>query len=306
VINLFKKTKTLVTHNGGFHADDVFACAILEIYLESIGQSFEIIRTRDMALIEKGEYVFDVGGIYNENKNRFDHHQKGRAGMRDNGIYYAACGLVWYKFGEVVAGSFEVANYLDKKVFQALDAVDNGQNISKSIFPEVYPYSISSVVSSFNLSRSEDGLNEDKNFKKAVLLAKDIIKREIIQAKDYIDAQKDISKVYSESEDKRLIILSEPYNRSEILRILTAQKEPIYFIYPRSQNNGWKVECVRTDFDSFESRKPLPQSWAALSGQDFVKVSGVADATFCHDGRFLAQAKSLDGAITLAKKALNS
>ena len=70
---ILKDTKKLVTHNGSFHADDIFACATLCLILEKQGKEFEIIRTRDEEMIKTGDYVFDVGGIYDANKNIFDH-----------------------------------------------------------------------------------------------------------------------------------------------------------------------------------------------------------------------------------------
>ena len=72
--------KKLVTHNGSFHSDDIFAAATLIIYLEKRGEKYEIIRTRDQEIIKTGDYVFDVGGVYDEATNRFDHHQKGGGG----------------------------------------------------------------------------------------------------------------------------------------------------------------------------------------------------------------------------------
>ena len=107
--------KKLITHNGSFHADDIFACATLSLMLEKAGEKFEVIRTRDEEIIKTGDYVFDVGGIYDENLNRFDHHQIGGAGKRQGGIEYSSFGLVWKKFGEEICGSKEVALTIDKK-----------------------------------------------------------------------------------------------------------------------------------------------------------------------------------------------
>lgn len=305
MINPFKRRNILVTHNSGFHADDVFACAIIQMHLDARGEKYGIVRTREENIIRVGDYVFDVGDVYDPEKNRFDHHQHGRAGARDNGIFYAACGLVWKKFGEELSGDKDVADFLDKKVFQALDASDNGQDLSKPIFPGVFPYSMPSIIGIFNPSWTESDANEDAEFARCVTFAKDIIKREIVQAKAYAEAAKDIQKTYEEAKDKHLIILDKPYVRAEILRILTRYSEPVYFVYPR-RTTGWKIECVRKYFETFESRKPLPEKWAGLREDTFAKISGVPDATFCHDGRFFAQAKSREGAIALAKKALNS
>jgi len=43
--------KKLITHNGSFHTDDVFACAALSLMLEKNNEKFEIIRTRDPEII---------------------------------------------------------------------------------------------------------------------------------------------------------------------------------------------------------------------------------------------------------------
>ena len=37
----------------------------------------EIIRSRDPAVIDSADIVVDVGGTYEPEKNRFDHHQRG-------------------------------------------------------------------------------------------------------------------------------------------------------------------------------------------------------------------------------------
>ena len=52
--------KRLVTHNGSFHADDLFAAATLSLYLDKKGFDYEIVRTRDMAVINKADYVVDL------------------------------------------------------------------------------------------------------------------------------------------------------------------------------------------------------------------------------------------------------
>ena len=121
--------KKLITHNGSFHADDIFACATLSLVLEKEGQEFEVIRTRDEETIKNGDYVFDVGGIYNPKINRFDHHQKSGAGKRENGIEYSSFGLVWKKFGKELTGSEKIAELIDKHLVSSIDAHDNGLDL---------------------------------------------------------------------------------------------------------------------------------------------------------------------------------
>ena len=46
---MFPKTKIIkvATHDGFFHADEIFALAVLNIYFDKVGKEMEIIRTRD-------------------------------------------------------------------------------------------------------------------------------------------------------------------------------------------------------------------------------------------------------------------
>ncbi len=88
----------IVTHSGSFHPDDVFSGALFSILFDG---NIEIIRSRDPEIIKTGDYVFDVGGLSDGEKN-FDHHQEGGAGERENGIPYASFGLVWKRFGEEI------------------------------------------------------------------------------------------------------------------------------------------------------------------------------------------------------------
>ena len=118
---MMMKNKKLITHDGSFHADDLFACATLSVLLEKKGEAFEIIRTRDGDIIRNGDYVFDVGGIYDPENNRLDHHQKGGAGKRENGIEYSSFGLVWKKFGEEICNSKEIAKIVDNQERKCLN-----------------------------------------------------------------------------------------------------------------------------------------------------------------------------------------
>jgi uncharacterized UPF0160 family protein len=149
--------KKLITHDGSFHADDVFACATLALLLKKKGERFKIIRTRDEEIIKKGDYAFDVGGIYDAEKNRFDHHQKGGAGKRlassrvegENGIEYSSFGLVWKKFGEEICGNKEVADFIEQKIVAPIDASDNGIDLCKNNFENILPYTINEILATF-------------------------------------------------------------------------------------------------------------------------------------------------------------
>ncbi len=291
------KSKTVVAHSGEFHADDVFAVASLSLLLGKV----KVIRTRDQKIIEKGDYVVDVGGIHDPSKNRFDHHQSGGAGKRPNGIPYAAFGLVWKEYGEKIAGSQEVSNMIEQKLIQPMDALDNGVSISKEIFTGVFHYDIQTFIRTMNPAWNEDDSHIDQNFLIAVDFAKKLLVREIELMKGVVDGEGSVAEIYHKTEDKRLIILDQVYPWKGIL---SKFPEPLFVVHPKKQT--WVLRTVRNSPGGFVNRKDLPASWAGKSGADLVAVTGVSDANFCHNMCFVAEAGSKEGALKLAKIALEA
>ena len=43
--------------------------------------------------------MIDLGGEYDPDAGRLDHHQRSGAGERGNGIPYSSVGLIWQKYG---------------------------------------------------------------------------------------------------------------------------------------------------------------------------------------------------------------
>src|SRR5574344_2298969 len=111
-MSIFTKKKKVVTHDGDFHTDDIFATAVISILEEG---KIKIIRTRDKDMFKDADYIYDVGGESDDGQNKFDHHQKGGAGTRINGVSYASFGLVWKKFGAALCdGDIRVAERVDR------------------------------------------------------------------------------------------------------------------------------------------------------------------------------------------------
>ena len=305
-----KKLK-LVTHNGSFHTDDVFAAAALSLWLEKKGEDFEIIRSRDEEVIKGADYVFDVGGIYDESKNRFDHHQPGGAGKRpalrslgegeENGIEYSSFGLIWKKIGEDLVGDREAVDIIDSRLVAPIDAHDNGIDLVEKKHV-ISPYLIQDFFRAMCPTWREDKLNVDDMFLKSVEIAKQILSREIIHAKDVALASKSIREIYDKSEDKRILIFDKNYTSSEALAELP---EVMFAVYPRSSDNYWGMKATRDNYKSFKNRKDLPKEWSGLRGEELQKVTGVEDAVFCHRALFMAVAESKEGAIKLAELALS-
>ena len=288
--------KTIITHDGKFHADDVFAVSALAL----LEPEAKVVRTRDSKQISEGDFVVDVGGVYEPEANRFDHHQQNGAGVRGNGIPYAAFGLVWKNFGEKICGSAEVASRVEEVLVVPIDANDNGIDLSTPRFAGISLYSVSDAVRSFIPTFEEKGVSQDERFLEVSRFAKRILEREIERAKALVRGVEKVRASYASSPDKRLVVLDSDYSWKDTLAGFT---EPIYVVH--LQDETWRLYCVRNDPHLFVNRKDLPESWAGLRDAKLVEITGVPDAIFCHRNRFMAVAKSKEGALALANLALN-
>jgi len=292
--------KTLVTHNGKFHVDDIMACAILQLVLDKQGESYTVIRTRDPKIIADGDMVFDVGGEYNIERSRFDHHQLGGAGTYESDIPYASAGLVWQAYGEELCGSPEIAGRIEDRLIIPIDADDNGVALVE-LKGDVAPYRLQEFFYTFRPTWKDGSHDEvfDAGFFTCVALAKELLLREIKIHQDLRDVSELFKKDYDKASDKRLIVISDAYPwESAVMEYA----DTLFVVYPRQDN--WRVGTVRKERFSFENRKDLPLSWAGLRDVDLQAVTGVSDAIFCHNGKFLAVAKTREGAMELAKRAL--
>ncbi|OHA27783.1 MAG: hypothetical protein A3C08_03435 [Candidatus Taylorbacteria bacterium RIFCSPHIGHO2_02_FULL_47_18] len=294
--------KLIVTHDGGFHADDAFAVAALLLHLDG---NADVVRSRNPKIIESGDFVVDVGGVYYAERNRFDHHQTGGAGMRENKIPYAAFGLVWKKFGATISGSAEIAVRIEGKLVHPIDAWDNGMQLGSYDDTPAFPYFLQNVVFAFEPTWNEKIRSLDSGFEEARRFASALLAREIILAKDVLVGEKLVLGAYEKAEDKRLIILDEKYEWEEIL---VGKPEPLFVILPdlRGDVEKWRAYAVRALPHSFTTRKPFPKEWAGLRDGELARASGVPDAVFCHNKLFTVAALTKEGAISLARKALAS
>ncbi len=298
--------KRLITHNGGFHADDVTAYAILQLVLNKRGDDYELTRTRDEDIIATGDIVFDVGNVYDASLNRYDHHQVGRAGSRENGIHYAAAGLVWKHFGRELCDSEQVWFDIDKNIISPVDAGDNGQKIVKEFaFTDIGTGSFSSFIGAFDTVSSEQN-NPENSYNTFI----EISNITALLLKKYIQSQNNLEKIYAEvfelyekSLDKSILLVNKNIPRRVIVRI-SELLEPLFIIYPDGEGTMWKAEIIRKNLETFEARVPFPPQWAGLRDEELQQVCHVPDALFAHPGQFLIGARSLEGVQTMVAQAL--
>lgn len=297
-MNWLKSKKTIVTHSGNFHPDDVFAVALLSILFK--GQ-IKIIRTRDDSKYASADFVVDTGLVHDPKINRFDHHQEGNAGFRVNGISYSSFGLLWQRYGEEICGSKKVADILDHKLVEVIDADDCGRVLSENKVENLYPFFLTDVIYSLLPTWKEENENADDYFKKAVELAKGVLEREIKITQDKIEAEALVAEIYNKAKDKRVIIFDE---KSLPKGLLTTYPEPLFTVYLDKDKDKWRVGTIRKEERTFEVRKNFPQAWWGKTSKDLAKITGVEDAVFCRNGGIFAGAVSKEGAIKMAELAL--
>jgi uncharacterized UPF0160 family protein len=289
----------IATHDGSFHADEVFAIAALGL----LGDPIEIVRTRDHDTLAQAEVRVDVGFRDDPSSGDFDHHQRDFDAARDNGVLYAAFGLIWREFGvRVCDGDRDVADTVDETLVQPVDANDTGQQLTQPLIDGVRPMTVNGIIGGLN-ARWDETLTaeqERERFDAAVALAQDILSREIASAASGRRSERIVREAIAAAADPRVVEL--PVNVPWKQVLVPEAVDALFVIYPKRQ--GFGLEAVPSELGSFGNRRDLPAAWGGLEGADLVAATGVEDAVFCHAKRFLAVARSHAGIQRLAELAL--
>jgi uncharacterized UPF0160 family protein len=291
----------VATHDGSFHADEVFALAALSL----LDGPLEIVRTRDREVLAACDARVDVGFRADPATGDFDHHQRDGGGERANGVRYASFGLVWREHGAALCGGdAEIAARVDESLVQGVDANDTGQALAEASEGGIRAMTVSGVVGAFNLTWEEEATPEAERarFDEALAIATAILRREIASAGAGRRAAKLVAAAVAESKaaDPRLVALDRNVPWKEV--VVTQAPDAQFVVYPKRQ--GWGLEAVPRELGSFDNRRDLPAEWAGLDGPALAELTGVPDALFAHAKRFLVVARSRAGIDTLAEQAL--
>lgn len=283
------------THDGTFHADEVFSGAILLLANPSI----LIIRTRDEVLLAQCDIRFDVGGKHSPQSGDFDHHMIGGAGKRANGVPYSSCGLIWKKYGSTIAGSDYVHEHVDRSIIQTVDAIDCGYSFGEEKLAHQH-FTISDAVDAFNPAWIDEDQDVDAAYSRALAFAQTIIKNAIRQGTAFEESRAYVQNTIASSTDPHVIIFDRYCPWQEVV---INETDALYVIFPAT-GSDWRIRAVPDRMGSFAVRRPLPKHWGGLRREELVAVTGVEDAIFCHQALFIAGATSREGAIRLCEIAL--
>ncbi|MCA1908386.1 MAG: MYG1 family protein [Magnetospirillum sp.] len=288
------------THSGSFHADDVFAFAILKA---ATGGQVRLTRSREAADWDAAAVVFDVGNVYDPILGRYDHHMRDKP-LRDNGEAYSSAGLIWRDYGRdaiarlcpaASATQVEVIwSKMDAGLIRDIDLMDNGAM-------QRHPGHFSTVLETFCPTFAEAGTDEDSCYYQAVGLADQVLARAVAQGFAAAQAQDAVAQAAANAEDPRIVVLDTRLPWDDAVFDL-GLNHVLYVIRPAGKD--WTVSAVPPQRGSFGQRKSLPAAWGGLRDQALAQVCGVADATFCHSALFVCGALSREGAVTMAQIAI--
>lgn len=263
------------THGAKFHSDDVFSTAFLRI----LNPRIQVQRGLEVPEEFPG-IVYDIG------RGEFDHHQLDRE-KRENGVPYAAFGLLWRKFGECIL-SQEEAKEFDRDFIQPLDETDNTgcENV------------LAEVIEKFN--PVWDGDNDyDGRFWRAVAFAQEILVNYFENIQSLRRADETVRQAMT-SCDGEILILPQyvPWKK------LVVGSGYQFVVYP-SNRGGYSIQGVPKKMGDSSLIREFPSDWRGKEPEELRQLSGIATFRFCHAAGFLASADVREDAIQIARLALS-
>ncbi len=259
------------THSGKFHADDVFSSALLKILYPEI----KIIRCNKVPDNVEDSIVFDIG------RGVFDHHQTD-AEIRENGMPYAAFGLLWREFGSSILGDIN-AEHFDESFIQTLDYSDNCGK----------PNTLATVIAAYNPTWDSE-ISRDEAFEQAVILAKEMLIKMFDRYKGEARAETLVKQAY-ENKIGDVVVLERFLPFRKVLK----ETEINFVVYP-SDRGGY---CIM-NIDRDEGARKFPETWCGLEEEALQRESGLSSARFCHNGGFLLAAETIEDCLLASKSAI--
>ena len=282
-----KKDASAFTHGGKFHADDVFSAALL-LYLNP-----EIQIERGNQVPENYEgIVFDVG------RGAYDHHQKDSR-VRENGIPYAAFGLLWEVLGAEILGE-DLAVQFDESFVQPLDQNDNTGEKNE----------LATLIGNFNPTWDSKG-GTDEAFFQAVSVAGMILENKFQRYFGNERADKRVEEVLRAheadlktgrvpAEQEKILILPEFVPCQKHL----SETKIAFVIFP-SNRGGYCIQPQKREY-SMNYKCSFPEEWLGLEKEALEEVTGLESASFCHKGGFLMTTGTLEDAVKACKISLRA
>lgn len=283
-----------ITHSGRFHADEVLAAVIL-----SRLKKITLCRVAEVPKnIKPNAIVFDIG------RGKFDHHQKGRNGVRENGIHYSSAGLIWKEYGMHICKNTPdpefVWKMIDQDLIQGVDAADNGDT-PKSDCP-ARAMSLSRIVGLFKPTW-DSSKNMDEAFLEAFELVDKVFELMFKHAVAKAKAKVEVTQKINEHSQDDILVFDDYRPWKDFIHGIDHKIQ--FVIYPSDRiEGGYNWHGVPIFPGSNQIRRNVPERWWGLPSRCLTEECGVDDAVFVHPCGFTGGAMSKDGAIAMVQKAI--
>ena len=296
----------LVTHSGGFHADELLSSVILtRLYPDAT-----LLRSRDVQWITPGagRIIYDVGREYDADALIFDHHQRPNP-LREDGQPFSSFGLIWQHYGRDYLRSFDLPDAdledihrsFDQGFVLPVDLIDNGAlepSVAGPLAGMTLPVLLETLKPVFD-ERGEDA--DDRAFMAALPVARAFVEAAIKGKAAKRRAESMVMQAIEAAGSGRVLELPTgmPF-RSAVEK--AGADHLLFVVHPRGDD--WALTTIRKSGDSFEARADLPEAWAGLTDAELEAASGVPGAKFCHNARFIAVAATREAALRMAELAV--
>jgi uncharacterized UPF0160 family protein len=274
-LSVCSRAMRVVTHSGPFHADEVFAYALLRVFL---GEELELVRTRDSGIIERADLAIDVGGQYDPARGRFDHHQRAYHGP------LSSAGMVLNWLEQTGKLSRSLAGQLREGWVDYIDAVDNGRRNPVSGVP-----CISTIVGVLG-EQAQDLGEFDARFMDAVAMCEGVLRGLCAGERRNQEAGAAVAEAMQQAEatGSRVLVFDRHHKWKRAYFEHGGAHHPSDYVLFPDQDGSWRLLGIPADHSGSQLKRPLPSAWAGLVDDELATVVGVPGAKFCHKNRFVA------------------
>ena len=265
----------VVTHSGPFHADEVFAYALLRVFS---GAEVSLSRTRDPALIAQADVAIDVGGEYDPARGRFDHHQRSYQGA------LSSAGMVLSWLEHTGKLSAHLAGQLRADWVEYIDAVDTGRRSPGGGVP-----CISAIVSVL-AEQACSPADFDARFLDAVAMCEGVLRGllTIDQRNREASAAVAAAMQHAEATGSRVLVFDRHYKWKRAYFEHGGAHHPSDYVLFPDEAGSFRLLGIPDAAGGMGLKRPLPAEWAGLVDDELSRAVGVEGAKFCHKNRFIA------------------
>ncbi|KAK4211119.1 metal-dependent protein hydrolase [Rhypophila decipiens] len=332
------------THNGHFHADEALAVYMLRKHIPTYSDAKLVrtrdpkLLDECHTIVDVGGVYDPAANRYDHHQRTFMTTFPGRA------TKLSSAGLVYMHFGKEIISrriaapeESDTVNLIWNKIYEsfieALDAHDNGisvydpAGIAAAGLEKKFSnggFTLGAMVGrlnpNWNDSVPEDPVEaqqaEDARFEMASQRIGEEFDRDLdYYTKAWLPAREVVSTAFAARQeydrDGRIMVLkgqSAPW-KDHLYTLEEENQEAgkvLYVLYPENPTPDakWRIQCVPESKDSFQSRKPLPSGWRGFRDEELDKIASIDGCVFVHAAGFIGGNKSFDGALAMAKKAL--